>query len=954
MGHSNSPVRFGLFGGVRVIRAGVEIPVTQRKQRAILGLLLATPGETVGLSELVDELWPGEPAASVTNQIHRHIGALRRICEPQLVRREAGRYLLPAGTGYRLVAGPEESDVAQFRAAVRQARGLSEQGDRTASLRGFLDALEVAAAPAGDDRLRSLAAFVGLEDERVRAIVSAAELCAVAPEYAAMVPVLRTASTHHPLDESLHAHLVLALSAIGRTADALGVYREIRAALDRELGVGPGTLLEQAHAAALGDPRRGAPGAAGQRHSGETDRRPFVRVAPAQVPATVPGFVGRADVRRTFRDDLTRPSRLLLVTGMAGVGKTTLALQCAHDLADHFPDGQLFANLRGFDATAAPTAPLDALQDMLFGLGVPAQGLPDSLDARSALLRTLLADRRMLIVLDNAHDYQQVEPLLPGAGRHLVVITSRNSLPALVAFNQATPIELEPFDDDEVAEFFARRLADRHTADDREALIQLGQACGGLPLALAIVSARAVANPRFPLDLFVREFVNSDLRLPALAADGSGLDLSAVFSWSARGLSEDALHAFAVLSCHPGPSISVAASISLTGFDAGTTRAVLAELTAASVLRQLSPTAYAFHDLVREYALGLLGERRTDASTRLISHYVRSLANAIASFQQPSSGRADELPGIVAEEFSSSQAATSWYAEQRHILHSVCRLAMDLGQYQAALMIMLDWRPMSQAIDARHDMLPYADLAVAAAEQLSDETLRAEAYRDAASNLARTDQTDRARALFLRAAAAYEQAGDRLGLASVYRSMCVTMAMDPTERTTLLRRSVAIVREFGDKPTLASTMHALGLGYLWSGAYDDALVAFAEALALAESLPGMDHLQPHILSARARTLAKAGRFAEAARDAEPALEIFRREGAIHAELRLLHSYGEVLTALERPDAAADAWRRYLALVTGPEHIRETNALDDDTAGAETIKRIESRLATLTTTRQDVR
>ena len=247
----DQPVRFFLFGGVRIVRDGVEIAVQQPKQRAILTLLLATPGEPVSLSEMTDSLWIGEPAASVSNQIHRHVGALRRTCQPELQRRQVGRYIVAAGSGYRLIAGPENCDVVKFHEVATNAHRLARAGQREEALHAYLGSLEVAAAAACDDRLATLPALVGLEDERVRAMIGAAEQCQAADEFAAVLPILRAATGRHPLNEALHAHLMTALTRTGRPAEALEVYAAIRRTLEEELGSSPSAALEEAQAHAL-------------------------------------------------------------------------------------------------------------------------------------------------------------------------------------------------------------------------------------------------------------------------------------------------------------------------------------------------------------------------------------------------------------------------------------------------------------------------------------------------------------------------------------------------------------------------------------------------------------------------------------------------------------------------------------------------------------------------------
>jgi tetratricopeptide (TPR) repeat protein len=531
-----------------------------------------------------------------------------------------------------------------------------------------------------------------------------------------------------------------------------------------------------------------------------------------------------------------------------------------------------------------------------------------------------------------------------------VIITSRNAMPGLVAFNHAQPIQLEPFDDEEAVEFFNHRLS-ANRSSDRDAMVRLGRACGGLPLALAIVAARASANPAFPLDLLVREFTQERKPLEFLNAGSRDLDLGTAFSWSLRGLSETAARTFALMSAHPGPEISSAAVVSISALDPPRARLVLTELTLASVLREARPGRFVFHDLVREYALSLLADDAPEASARLVNHYVRSARQAVLAFGQPPVVPVDDAaPGIVAEAFASSRDATRWYTEERHVLHQVFRLAVSLGDHRSALMLMLDWRPMSQALDARHDMLPFAELAIQAAEQVDEPALRAESFRDVASNFARTGQPERARTYFDLAAATFEQSGDRVGQANVYRSMALTLAMDPADRIELLDESVATARQLDDQPMLATSLQALGLGLLWGGRFDDALAAFTECATISTTVPGLAYLEPHVISGRSRALAGANRLEESADEAARALELLRREGATDGELRLLRSHGDALTTLGRTYEAAEAWRRFLTLATSPERVRETNNVDDDTDGSVTIDQVKAKLAKLTTAR----
>lgn len=930
------PVRFSLFGGARVERGGVEIEVTQPKQRAVLSLLLATPGDVVSLSEITQALWSGEPAASVTNQIHRHVGLLRRICQPGLERRKSGDFILASGAGYRLVVAPENCDVLRFRGLVVDAQRLAQEGRRVEALARYLESLRVAPTPAGDEQLGILPVFVRLEDERAQAIIAAADQCEEADEFASVLPLLRAAAGRHPLNEALHAHLITALARTGRTAEALVVYAAMRETLMEELGATPSTVVENAQAYALrGEEPPPFPDKDRSASSPAT-------AAPAQLPSAVPGFAGRRDLLAAVCEpqDASRP---LLITGMAGVGKTTLALRAAHELSHLYPDGQLYMNLRGFDATAPPTDPLDALRDLLEGLGIPAPGQPVSAAARSGLFRSILSEKQVLILLDNARDFRQVEPLLPGTGTSRVIITSRNQMPSLSAFHQAQGVELEPFDDGEVVEFFSQRLP-LSRSDDRAAMIRLGQACGGLPLALSIVSARASANPAFPLDLLFREFARESTPLAALSAGTAELDLGNVFSWSRRGLSEDAAHTFVVLSVHPGPEISTAAAVSMSGLAHGRTRDVLTELSVAHLIREVRPDRFAFHDLMRQHALSLLADQSQQPPARLVNHYVRSTRNAILTFGRPGIAPVDSTPGVEPERFDSQADAIRWYVEERRVLQAVCRLALASGDHRSALLLILDWRPMSQTVDARDDMKPWAMLGLEAAEDVAEPALRAECYREAAAKFGYYGDREEARNYFARAAAIFDELGDLAGLANVYRNMSQHLAIDARARLDLLHKSVFIARDLENPPVLAAALYMLGYCLRWElKDFANARKAYEELLAIART----EHLADHERRARigiVDLLSATRSYEEAVNESQPILALLQHESAPLDELGLLAAYGDALTGLHRHVEAIEVWRRFLEVAT-PELASELGAVGRSD-GAEVIAAVRSKLEAL--------
>jgi hypothetical protein len=314
------------------------------------------------------------------------------------------------------------------------------------------------------------------------------------------------------------------------------------------------------------------------------------------------------------------------VSGTAGVGKTALAVYWAHQVADRFPDGQLYVNLRGFDPSGSVMHPAEAVRRFLDALNVPPERIPVDLDAQAVLYRSQLAGKRMLVVLDNARDTAQVRPLLPGAPGCLVLVTSRNQLTSLIAGDGARPISLDLLTDEEARQLLARVLGVDRVAAEPAAVAEIITRCARLPLALALVAARAAVGPHGELQLLAEELRDTQQRWQLLTGDEPTTNVQAVFSWSYQALTPHAARLFRLLGLHPGPDIAAAAAASLAGLPPSTVRPMLAELVRASLLAEHSPGRYAFHDLLRAYATDLAQRTDSDrqrhaATARILNHY---------------------------------------------------------------------------------------------------------------------------------------------------------------------------------------------------------------------------------------------------------------------------------------------------------------------------------------------
>ncbi len=502
--------------------------------------------------------------------------------------------------------------------------------------------------------------FTAVDQEYTAAVALAADAALTSARASRILPLLRRVALGEPLNESLQARLVLVLAATGQQASALSHYQGVRERLSNELGVDPGAELRDAYtkvlrqefpAAAAGEPpgpvdtsgsaepspgsARQSPGAAdtpGEQAASSTSapNGPAPLAPPAQLPADLPTFAGRepelSQVSKMLSPDSESPLvAICAIDGLAGIGKTTFAIHWAHRVAKHFADGQPYLNLHGFDASASAMTPADALGTLLYSLGLPAGHIPDDLDARAGLYRSVLAGRRVLLVLDNARDVEQVRPLLPGSPGCLVIATSRNPLAGLAMTEGARLLTLKLPSVATARQTLERRLGADRIAAEPEAAEQIIQLCGRLPLALAIVAARATAHPDFTLASIATDLRRTQGRLDAFSTAGVTADARTVFSWSYHHLSPQACRLFRLLSLQPATDITIAAAASLLGTPPEEASQLMPELTSTALITQHQPGRYAFHELTRAYATELSdstdsGPDRHEALARLLDH----------------------------------------------------------------------------------------------------------------------------------------------------------------------------------------------------------------------------------------------------------------------------------------------------------------------------------------------
>lgn len=616
-----TPVEIGLFGPLRVVVDGGVVELPGERLPVLLAVLAMSAGQPVPAERIVTAVWGVDIGVDARTNLQSNIRRLRRLLGDSAVETR--------GSAYALAVAPEAVDALRF--------GLLLDRDRLA------EALELWR---GDpfDGLRSdwLAQAYG---------VRLWERYLDAVERRAALPQLTELAERHPLRESLWARLLEALREAGRDAEALERYEQLRRRLADELGADPSPELRALHAELLG----GSP----------------PRVVPRQLPVDAVPFSGR-EAERAALDALPARARSpVVISGTAGVGKTTLAVHWAHSVADRFPDGQLYVDLRGFDPSEPPLAPSEALRGFLEALRVSARQLPASPSAQAALYRSLLADTRTLVVLDNARDAGQVAPLLPGAAGCLAVVTSRNQLPGLVTSAGARPLALDLLDDAASRRLLSSRLGPARVRAEPAAVASLADRCAGLPLALAIVAARAVLRPGLSLAALAEELTSAGL--DGFDAGDAASSARSVFSWSYRSLSEPAARVFRLLALHPGPEVGLDAASSLAG---GDVRRALEELARVHLVTERAPGRYAFHDLLRAYARELGADVEAEAFGRLLDHYVHTARAADQLlFSHGETIPVDEpSAGTVVSALTSEDEALAWFGAERLTLMALLRL----------------------------------------------------------------------------------------------------------------------------------------------------------------------------------------------------------------------------------------------------------------------------------------
>jgi transcriptional regulator with XRE-family HTH domain/tetratricopeptide (TPR) repeat protein len=562
---------------------------------------------------------------------------------------------------------------------------------------------------------------------------------------------------------------------------------------------------------------------------------------PRQLPAPVRQFAGRQAETAALTDLLdTSPAAVVIsvISGTAGVGKTALAVRWAHQVADRFPDGQLYVNLRGFDPSGRPMPPDEAIHGFLDALGVSAERIPASLDARAALFRSLLAGKRMLLVCDNARDAGQVRPLLPAGPGCLVVVVSRSQLAGLVAAEGAHLLILDLLTEAEARELLALRLGEARVTAEPQATAELTRLCVRLPLALAIVAARARARPGFRIGVFTEELKGARGRLDALETADEPTSVRAVFSWSLSSLPAPAARMFALLGTHPGPDITVPAAASLAAMPLPEARRALGELADAQLITEHASARFAMHDLLQAYAAEQAAscdaEDQRAAIRRMLDHYLHTVHAADRllypqrdGFILPAS-EADAIP----ENLTSARRALAWLRAERRVLPAVVTQAASLGFYDHAWQIAFCLAPFLDLEGYWSESATAQQAALASAQRAGNPEAQARIHLVLSLLFNRQGRHHEAFAHAQQGLVLHWSAGHQAGLAEAFNSMGWSGAhlADPWRAVAWCQKAVSLHQEAGNTEGEGEGLDSLGYAYHRLGDHRQAISCYERSL----------------------------------------------------------------------------------------------------------------------------
>jgi tetratricopeptide (TPR) repeat protein/transcriptional regulator with XRE-family HTH domain len=669
-------------------------------------------------------------------------------------------------------------------------------------------------------------------------------------------------------------------------------------------------------------PRGGEPGRDGSAQA----------VVPRQLPATNRYFAGRAaelailDRWAGQVPGANGAVAISVICGMAGVGKTTLAMRWAHGVAARFPDGQLYVNLRGYGPGAGPADPAEVIRSFLGALGVAPGWIPADLDGQAGLYRSVLADKQVLIVADNARDAAQVRALLPGAPGCLVLVTSRSPLTGLVAAEGARVLNLDVPTAAEAAELLSARLGSERVTAEPAAVSELIGACGRLPQALAVVAARAAAT-RWPLASLAAGLADAGKRLGMLEHSDPAASIEAAFSWSYRQLGSTAARVFRLLGIHPGPEISALAAASLAGLPSRPALEALRELADVGLAAEPAPERYALHDLLRAYACEQARERDSSeelraAAHRMLDYYLHTAAAASRALDpgQETMMLGPPRPGVKAEVLADADQALAWFAAEHKVLLAITAQVAEDGSAEYAVRLPWTMACFLHRNGQFHDLAASQQAALACAERLGDLAGQARTHRHLGAAYTRLGQASLAHAHLTRAVDLSRRLGDQAQEARAHLDLGVLFEREhrlPDAQSSSLR-ALCLALLAGDELLQAKALNNIGYNHAVLGDVRLGLANCQRALDLVRKT-GNPSLEASTWDSLGYIHRHVGDYRQAASSYRQAIRLFREAGARYQTARSLDRLGDTYAAVHDTQAARETWQQAQAILDDLAH-----------------------------------
>jgi DNA-binding SARP family transcriptional activator len=910
--HADEILRFAVLGRLTASCAGRDLELGWARQQGVLAALVLRMNQPASVEWITDAVWGEQPPRDARNTVQTNISRLRRLLSGYTV-------ITSTHNGYVLRGDPAELDLVVFERRIATARQRHRHGDPSAAAAELDGAL---AMWRGEPFAGLQGPLIDTERHRLTQLrLDADELRATimvdGGHHAEAVPGLRRLADERPLHEPTAALLMVALYRCGQRAEALDVFMGIRGLLADELGLDPGTELRALQERIL-------------RADPALDATPPVPAAASRndLPGDVADFTGRAaELEMLLATDPTPASVVIeALDGMAGVGKTTLAVHAAHRLAASFPDVQLFIDLHGHTSDQDPVSPMAALDALLCALGVPADAIPNDLDARAALWRAELATRRAVLVLDNAGSAGQVRPLLPGTSRCLTVITSRHRLADLETTHT---LSLDVLSEQDAMALFGRIVGAERLTGQLAAAGEVISLCGRLPLAVRIAGGRLRSRPAWTVRHLAGRLCQAATPLTELSTGDRSV--AAAFTLSYQHLDPAQQRMFRLLGLHPGVLFDAAAAAALTADSSVDAGRLLDTLVDAHLLQEPTAGRYRFHDLLRLHAAATVAAHepehvREQALAQLTDFYLHTAYAASrqldSQFQTIDIG--EPAPDYVCPHLPDEAAAMSWFdtnhanmlavlreAEEQHRFARVWQLAWTLDNYhyrrghiQASLM---SWRA-----------------GLAAAERLGDVAVQAKAHRRLGIAYGPAgEHAEAVRHLRLSLTLA-ERVGDVAGQAGAHFVLALTWRRRDDERVlTHITSALRLYRELGNTQWQIRSLSMLGACEARLGRHDAARVHCETALTLCRQ--NHDHYgEADSLDSLGALAGHTGQHTTALDHYRAALAAWRNLDNTYRQADTLTAIGETHATMGRPDAVREAWQEAADLYESQGRAKEAD------------------------------